>query len=480
MSFGTETLDTTALGALLGPQLTAEQARSIYAQGPEAVVFALLALAKRLAEQQQAASRPDPSTPSGQTPPYVKAPRKGRTKAKGARPGHKGQRRAAPARIDRREEHTLQECPSCKGPLSRCRSRRTRLIEDIPQDIQPVVTEHTIPRYWCSTCARQVEPVVPDALPGSQVGLRVVALSAWLHYLLGTTLSQIVEVLNFHLHFPLSEGGLVHMWHRLRDLLFAWYVQIQEQALASAVLHADETGWRVNGKTHWLWCFSNQDSTYYLIDRCRGSPALKKFFSREFSGVLVTDFWAAYNAVACAAKQKCLPHLLRDLKRTQHYHRPGGDWPAFARKLRRLIRDSLRLSKRRRELSAERFARRRQRLEVRLDRLLAQPREQAHARRLLKRLRRHRGELLTFLGQQDVPSDNNHAERMIRPAVIVRKNSYANASEEGAQTQAVLMSVFRTLKQRGHNPVAVVHGALRTYLKTGQLSPLPALITANG
>jgi hypothetical protein len=480
MSAGTETLDTTALEALLGPQLTPEQARAIYAQGPEAVVFALLSLAKRLAEQRQAASRPDPSAPSGQTPPYVKAPRSNRTRPKGARPGHQGRRRAAPARIDCRQEHTLQECPDCKGPLARCRSQRTRLIEDIPQDILPVVTEHTIPRYWCGACAKHVEPVVPDALPGSQVGLRVVVLSAWLHYLLGTTLSHIVEVLNFHLHFQLSAGGLVHMWHRLRDLMFAWYIQIQEQALQSAVLHADETGWRVNGKTHWLWCFTNRDSTYYLIDRCRGSPTLKKFFTREFAGVLVSDFWGAYNAVVCAQKQKCLPHLLRDLKRTQHYHRPGGDWPAFAKKLKRLIRDALRLSKKRRELSAERFTRLRQRLEGRLGEMLVQPWEQKHARRLVKRLRRHQGELLTFLGHPEVPSDNNHAERMVRPAVIVRKNSYANASEAGAETQAVLMSVFRTLKQRGHNPVAIVHDALRTYLKTGQLPPLPAPVTANG
>ena len=65
-----------------------------------------------------------------------------------------------------------------------------------------------------------------------------------------------------------------------------------------------------------------------MIDRSRGSPALekffKKFFKTEFAGVLVTDFWSAYNAVVCAQKQKCLPHLLRDLKRTQHDHQPGG------------------------------------------------------------------------------------------------------------------------------------------------------------
>ena len=131
-------------------------------------------------------------------------------------------------------------------------------------------------------------------------------------------------------------------------------------------------------------------------------------------------------------------------------------------------------------MPAERFASRRRRLGERLHELLARPWEQRHARRLVKRLRRHEGELFTFLDHPEVPFDNNHSERMIRPAVIVRKNSYANGSESGAETQAVLMSVFRTLKQRGHNPVSATLQAVRTSLRSGQLPPLPAAATEAG
>ena len=203
----------------------------------------------------------DPSAPSGQTPPYAKPTAKGRTKAKGARPGHPGRRRPPPTRIDRHEEHSLSACPTCQGPVRPCRGSRTRIIEDIPADISPVVTEHTIHRSWCPHCKTTVEPTVPDALPGSTIGLRVVVLSAWLHYLLGTTLAQILDVFNFHLQFQLSCGGLIQMWRRLREILLAWYLEIQTQALQSAVLHADETGWRVNGATYWLWCFASKRRT---------------------------------------------------------------------------------------------------------------------------------------------------------------------------------------------------------------------------
>src|ERR1700744_5084950 len=94
-----DTLDTASLQAMLGPQLTADQATLIFQQGQEAVVFALLSLAKQLAETRPASTTPDPSTPSGQTPPYAKPPAKGRAKPKGAKPGHPGRRRPTPPRI---------------------------------------------------------------------------------------------------------------------------------------------------------------------------------------------------------------------------------------------------------------------------------------------------------------------------------------------------------------------------------------------
>ena len=85
-------------------------------------------------------------------------------------------------------------------------------------------------------------------------------------------ISQIVAVFNHHLTLKVTPGGLIQMWYRLQAILFAWYLEIQAQALDSAVLHGDETGWRVNGKTHWLWCFTTTDLTYFMIDRSRGSP----------------------------------------------------------------------------------------------------------------------------------------------------------------------------------------------------------------
>lgn len=467
---GTATIPVVSIETLRQATLTEEQARALYCQGEEAVVFALLELTKQLAEARSPSVRP--STPSGMVPVYQKPAASSRKKKRGAKKGHPGSRRQVPERIDWQVAHRADRCPDCGGRLKRCQETRTRYTEDIP-DIQPEVTEHTIHRDWCPQCRKKVEPPVAAALPGSTLGLRVLVLSAWLHYALGNTLSQIVEVFNFHLQLKITEGGLVQMWYRLQEILFAWYEQIREEALQSAVLHGDETGWRIDGKTNWLWCFSNQALTYFMIDRSRGSPALAKFFLEEFAGTLVTDFWGAYNAVVCAARQTCLVHLLRELEQTDQYKSPGEHWPVFAKKLRRLLGDAIRLWRRKGELTAEAYDSRRERLHARLAEMIDADWQDAHARRLIKRLRRHQNDLLTFLDQDGVPFDNNLAERSIRPAVILRKNSYGNRGQRGADCQAVFMSVFRTLKQRGHDPIRTTIDALTNYLTTNQLPPLP-------
>ncbi|MBA3638790.1 MAG: transposase, partial [Acidobacteria bacterium] len=104
----------------------------------------------------------------------------------------------------------------------------------------------------------------------------------------------------------------------------------------------------------------------------------------------------------------------------------------------------------------------------------------ADARRLGERISRHRDHLFTFLDQPHVPFDNNHAERQIRPAVILRKNILCNRSPAGADTQAVLMSIFRTLKLRGLDATKTIASALRELLQTGTLPPLPVETVADG
>jgi len=112
--------------------------------------------------------------------------------------------------------------------------------------------------------------------------------------------------------------------------------------------------------------------------------------------------------------------------------------------------------------------------QLRLSAIISKSWNDDHVLRLMKRLRRHENELFTFLDHDGVPFDNNHAERSIRPAVILRKNSYGNRRKQGSDCQDVLMSIFRSLRQRGHNPIRTVIEAVSEQIKTGSLPPMPA------
>ena len=177
-------------------------------------------------------------------------------------------------------------------------------------------------------------------------------------------------------------------------------------------------------------------------------------------------------------RQYCLVHLLRELEKVDQ-HNTTLAWQAFAKVLRRLIRDGIRLRKRS-DFTPQKYRSRILRLGRRLDALTATESTDTDVRRLLKRLRRTGDHIFTFLDYPQIPFENNFAERQIRPAVILRKHSQSNRSDRGAITQAVLMSVYRTLRLPGHDPLQTIADALRTYLQAGQLPSLPPGIIADG
>jgi transposase len=466
------TLDQDFVQAFRTGTLTEAQAAAFAQREPLELTLLLLQLSLVIAAPTQG-----PHTPSGSVPVYEKPTAKTSKRGKvGAKPGHVGKARATPQRIDKTVEHLLPACPDCGGQLNRTGRTRKRIIEDLPETLKSEVTEHTIHRDWCPCCKKQFEPKVADALPQCMLGHRVVTLSAWLHYGLGTTTSQIVEVLNGHLHLKISEGGLTEIWHRLANVLTPWYDQIRAECLAAPVLHADETGWRLKGQTWWLWCAATPCSTYYWIDASRGHAALNAFFEEEFAGVLVTDFWKAYDAFAPKA-QKCWAHLLRDVAELDQS--PSDERALFAKQLKRIFGDGVRLKLARDELGKTVFDRRMLSLHERLYALAGSATDDKALRKLKKRLTPSE-RLLNYVELAGVDPTNNKAEREIRPAVLMRKASYGSMSEPGSVTRSVLMSIYRTLKQRGVDPLSTTTAALQTYTQTGTLPPLPNKTRSEG
>jgi len=91
---------------------------------------------------------------------------------------------------------------------------------------------------------------------------------------------------------------------------------------------------------------------------------------------------------------------------------------------------------------------------MRLDQLIAATSDDA--KRLIKRLRRHRHEMLTFLDHEELSPYNNHAEKQMRTAVHTRKVRHQNHSSQGAKPHAIFLSLFRAAQLQGLKPVDYV------------------------
>ena len=411
------------------------------------------------------------STPSAMRPAYSKPPARKRRRKPGRKNGHPGACRPAPVHIDRTVEHKLTECPKCLSPVGEPCGRHTRIVEDIPP-VRPTVTEHVVYEYECAPCGGKVSAPLTDALPRATIGLRLTLLSAFLHYALGMTTRNICTWLRTFCQFQVTPGGLVLQWQRLATILKPVYDDLAEGARLAAVLNVDESGWRILGRTAWLWCFTSARLAYYVLTPSRAGPVVKQVLGEVFQGILITDFFGAYDRIVAFAKQKCVVHLLREIKEVSLRNR-SAEWQRFARRVKRLFHEALKLVIDRERIGEEQYGRRVANLHIRLADIFGRSYGDADSERLAKRLDKYHDQLLTFLLHPGVQASNNHGERQIRFAVIMRKNYFGNRSMRGAETQAILMSVFRTCHLRGVDPIAFLEESVAAAIRSGSPLPIP-------
>ena len=446
--------------------LTYEQGLALYERGPEVTVKELIRFSLendelnaciQVLQELLKDKGTEPSTPSGSIPPYKKPNtekgkgKKGQKKP-GRKKGHKGAGRRSPKNVQGEIHHYLTQCPCCGGKeLRPTTTFRQRFIEGLKR-LQTWSVRHIAHNYYCPTCKKIVSPKIIEALPKGQISLYTFVLGAWLHYSVGMSLSNVVR--QFKLAgLKITEAGLIDSWRRMSEYLEPYYAQIIEEIKRSALLSADETGWRISGVTYWLWYFGTKEWSYYVVDRRRSSKVVKKVLGRIFNGILICDFWGAYNMLEAAAKQRCIFHLLTELLKVDKRNQSDA-WRAFRKKLYRLIRDAIKLGASYKDLDQVQYKRRKARIQERLLAIVDTDANDKDAKRLQKRLRRHQNELFVFLDHPETVSPyNNHAEQEMRKPVMTRRISHGNRSEMGAKVHAIFMSLFRSLELQGLEPV---------------------------
>jgi len=203
----------------------------------------------------------------------------------------------------------------------------------------------------------------------------------------------------------------------------------------------------MRGTTWWAWVFTNNLVCVYVIANSRASDIVREILGDSFKGTLITDFYSAYNLIEAVAKQKCYSHLFTEMKKCLKTDN-SVSLKQFCKALKRLLRDAMRLHNAYMsgQITKAVYKRRRQQIERRLTDLCRAPIgvQNSNVKRLRKRLKKHRSELLTFLYRFGVEPTNNKAERRIRIIALQRKVSFGSFSERGVKTRFILTSLIQT------------------------------------
>lgn len=379
---------------------------------------------------------------------------------------HSFSRHALPA--TKVECHAVEECPDCGRELSGGSLKWRHQVVDIPP-VKMSVTDYLFIERRCGVCGKRWTPDPKVVLAGVVVGRKTVgvglmSLVAHLKTVCRVPIGQIQKLLKALFGAQISAGQIAEILHDVAEIGSCQYEEILSSVRGSPVVCGDETGWREDGVNGYLWSFSSPEARYYTYRHSRASVVVKEVLGEEFHGILVSDFYAAYN-IYDGLKQRCWVHLLRDLKLLVEKNPDLSDVAAWRDK----VADVHHRAKETTKTDLKEDERHWLRLSFEQELLrLSKPYvgvKNAPQRVLSERINKFIAELLTFVQYPQVPSENNSAERAIRPAVVARKISGGTRSEKGSQTSSVLRTLFETWTIQGRNSIDACRGMLAAALQ---------------
>jgi transposase len=407
-----------------------------------------------------------------------------RTKHSGRKPGgqagHIGHTLHASDHPDIITHLPLSTCPDCKGDLSHqvLHSYEKRQVFDLPE-IKMQVTEWRAEHKRCPHCSKLVSAAFPSGTTAPvQYGPRAQASMCYLNVRQVIPCARVSEIFQDCFGHRPSPGSVVQAVVRCADLIKPQVNDIANTLRQAPLLHADETGARCMGKTHWLHVASTATHSHFSYSPKRGKEGMAAAdILPNFTGYLMHDFWKSYDHIGCQ-HSRCNAHLLRELtafseeeqrwakqviatllamKKAVEEARENGQKSVAEEHRKRLgtlyekwIKAGLKLHPEAAQTHGKRGRK-----------------KQSKERNLLIRLRDKREEVLRFFHELGVPFDNNQAERDLRMIKVQQKVSGCFRSEKGAERFCVMSSYISTMRKQKQN---VIESLCSAFLENPSIS----------
>ncbi|MEA3457290.1 MAG: IS66 family transposase [Candidatus Thermoplasmatota archaeon] len=378
-------------------------------------------------------------------------------KKRGAPFGHEGHFRKKPDKIDKIIDVYLDSCPHCRSEdISPCNHTTKHIQEDL-EDGKLTNTCFVHCYYWCPVCKTVVHGWGDNEIPHAFIGPEARAKASFLRHEIKVSYDDTQRTLQHFCGLTISAGAIVAFDDKFSNKAKPLYEALKDSLPQYPFLHADETGW----KNDWLWIFTNPYIAFFNIDESRGSKVVIDHLGNFYDGVLITDFWNAYRGkIPAFAKQKCLRHILGDIKKLLEKEDFGDDPKAqgFLENVKEHFKDAIFLYNQHVALTPVEYRSGRKDIIKRFRKLYQHaPLSHHESDNIRKRLITFKNELFVFLKYPEtINPTNNFAEIGIRNAVLFRKITFGSMTSKGKKNVSIAMTIIRTALLRGLAPIKIL------------------------
>jgi transposase len=383
-------------------------------------------------------------------------------KAKPKKPGRKSGKRHGrhghgkiPSTIDEHYDVPFPDkCPNCCGDNIAEKEVVTQYQTEIPQ--RPIHRQFDVHIGECQNCGCRVhgrhELQTSDAIgaAASQLGPGAHAAFVILNKELGLSHGKCARVFKTLFGIPVARATSARSILRTAQLAEPAYEQLRLDIRDSSVVVPDETGWRVGGMSAWLHAFATESATCYDIGDRSGAIA-EDLLGLAWSGTMIHDGWSVYDRFQAASHQQCLGHLQRRCQRI--LETAVGAAARLPRTVLEIIDQAFafRRAWRGHRLDCDELAIEGLLLSADLEEVVSGTFTYEPNRLLAAHILNHAMQWFWFLIDPTIDATNYRGEQALRPGVVNRKVWGGNRTWVGAVAQKVLMSLGRTLFQRGQD-----------------------------
>lgn len=343
-----------------------------------------------------------------------------------------------------------EQCPNCGNSAYYKHNRQKRVIIDLKFTIDGTkkwVTQYDTSRFRCLGCNKVFTPDKFKSL-NYKYGRSIFMWAINQHISYGISFRNIEKMLleSFNIKF-----GARHLQDRQTTFAHEYkdtYKEILDNISKGHLLHADETQVNIRkvDSSGYVWVFTNMESVCYLFKPNRAIGFVKELF-KNFRGVLVSDFYAGYDSIACS-QQKCLIHFIRDLNEDLLKNPFDIEFKHIVTCFGKLLRPIVDAAERH-GLKRRNFSRHKKSVEKFFDQILNVNFSSETALQYQKRIKKNKDKLFTFMNYDGIPWNNNNAEHAIKQFAMHRRNMDGLFSAKSIEDFLILLSICQTCKYMG-------------------------------